>query len=61
MKKTQERVLLSLITLLKAHDVDAITTDEVIELWTSSNHGVRWTIPRPKKNVAWKQIYRRKR
>ena len=61
MRKTQERVLLSLVTLLRAHDVDAITTDEVIELWASSNHGVRWTIPRPKKNMAWKKIYGQKR
>ena len=60
MKKTQERVMLSLITLLKAHEVDAITIDEVVELWTGSNHGVRWTIPRPKKNVAWEKIYRQK-
>ena len=58
---TQERALLPLISLLKAHGVDLVTIDEVMELWASSTHGIRFVIPRPKKNVAWKKIYRHKR
>ena len=61
MTELQERTLLTLISLLKAHDVDLITIDEVLELWAGSCHGIRFTIPRPKKNVAHKKIYRQKR
>jgi len=61
MTETQERVLQSLVSLLKAHDVDLVTIDEVMELWAGSCHGIRWTMPRPKKNVAWQKIYRQKR
>lgn len=55
--KGQERVLLSLISLLKAHEVDLVTIDEVLELWASSCHGIRFVVPRPKKNVAYQKIY----
>lgn len=60
MTKLQERALLSLVSLLKAHDVDLVTIDEVLELWASSCHGIRFTVPRPKKNVAYRKINCRK-
>jgi len=60
MTETQEKALLPLISLLKAHGVELVTIDEVIELWASSTHGIRWVIPRPKKNVAYKKICRQK-
>lgn len=56
MTTNQERVLLSLVSLLKAHEVGLVTIDEVLELWASSNHGIRFVIPRPKKNVAYRRI-----
>lgn len=49
MTPNQERVLLSLISLLRAHEVELVTIDEVLELWASSCHGIRWVIPRPRK------------
>ena len=61
MTETQERALLPLISLLKAHNVDLVTIDEVLGLWASSCHGIRWTIPDPKKNIAHRKIYRRNR
>lgn len=58
---TQERALLPLISLLKAHEVDLVTIDEVMELWAGSCHGIRFVIPRPRENVAYRKIRRRKR
>lgn len=56
MTPNQERVLLSLVSLLKAHGVGDVTIDEVMEIWASSTHGIRFVMPRPKKNVAYKKI-----
>ncbi len=53
----QERVLMSLVSLLKAHEVELVTIDEVMELWAGSCHGIRFVVPRPRKNVAYKKIY----
>lgn len=60
MSPNQERVLLSLVSLLKAHEVELVTIDEVLDLWASSCHGIRFTIPRPKKNAAHKRITAKK-
>ena len=57
MTPNQERVLLSLVSLLKAHEVDLVTIDEVMELWAGSCHGIRFVVPRPKKTVAYRKIY----
>ena len=57
MTPNQERALLPLVSLLKAHGVELVTIDEVLELWASSCHGIRWVVPRPKKNVAYRKIY----
>ena len=56
MTPNQERVLLSLVSLLKAHEVDLVTIDEVMDLWAGSCHGIRFVVPRPRKNVAYKKI-----
>ena len=57
MTPNQERVLLSLVSLLKAHGVGDVTIDEVMEIWASSTHGIRFVMPRPRKNVAYKKIH----
>ena len=49
MTPNQERVLLSLVSLLKAHGVGDVTIDDVMELWASSTHGIRFIMPRPRK------------
>ena len=48
----QKRVLLPLVSLLKAHNVELVTIDEVMELWASSTHGIRFVMPKPKKNAS---------
>ena len=49
MTPNQERVLLPLVSLLKAHGVGDVTIDEVMEIWASSTHGIRFIMPRPRK------------
>ena len=49
MTEKQEAVLLRLVKLLKAHDVDLVTIDEVLDLWCASCAHIRFTIPRPRK------------
>jgi hypothetical protein len=49
MTPNQERVLLPLVSLLKAHGVGVVTIDEVMEIWASSTHGIRFVMPRPRK------------
>ena len=49
MRPNQKRVLLSLVSLLKAHGVGDVTIDEVMEIWASSTHGIRFVMPRPRK------------
>ena len=60
MTPNQERALLSLVSLLKAHGVELVTIDEVLDLWASSCHGIRFIIPRPKKNAAQERITAKK-
>ena len=49
MTKNQERALLPLVSLLKAHGVELVTLDEVMEIWASACHGIRFVVPRPRK------------
>ena len=51
MTPNQERALLPLVSLLKAHGVELATIDEVMEIWASSTHGIRFVVPKPRKNV----------
>jgi len=60
MTPNQERALLSLVSLLRAHEVELVTIDEVLELWASSCHGIRFIIPRPKKNVVQERFSAKK-
>ncbi len=49
MTENQEKALLPLISLLKAHGVELVTIDEVMEIWASSTHGMRFVVPKPRK------------
>ena len=51
MTPNQRCALSPLVSILKAHGVDLVTIDEVMELWSLSCHGIRFVIPKVKKNV----------
>ena len=48
MTAQQEAVLIRLVSLLKAHGMGDYTIDQVIEIWSASCAGIRFTIPTPK-------------
>ena len=49
MTPNQERVLLPLVSSLKAHGVELATIDDVMDIWASITHGIRFVMPRPRK------------
>jgi hypothetical protein len=49
MTENQERALLPLVSALKAHGVDLVTIDEVMDLWSSATQGMRFVVPKARK------------
>ncbi len=57
MTENQEKALLPLVSALKAHGVDLVTIDEVMDLWSSATHGMRFVMPEPRRLKPRKQDF----
>ena len=60
MTETQDRAMLPLTSIMLGRGIPQGVVDDVIEMWASACHGIRFVVPRPNKNVAYKKICRQK-